>query len=436
MQSTIRPQMKASLIALIYVLLPACWLAVSSSPVAAQEPVTLDVWIFEGEEHLLPALEEAFEAAHPNVNVETTLIPEDQYAVKIDTALAAASPPDIGYLFDRRWVKAGKLLPLDEAIATHGVDLEDLNPAVIEGACTIDGQVYCLGSYTGAVVLLYNKAMFDAAGLEYPSATEPLTVDQYAELAAQLTVPNDDVTQQVWGGSAAAPYFWMPRTNMISEDARQVAGFINDEPTKHAYEVLANMVVQGHAPSSSIVQSLGMEGSSDLFLQGKLAMSISDFAEITALEAAGIDYGVATLPVEQEGDAPYLPMWTDAFAVFADSDHPAEAAEFVAFLGTEGQRLRVEVTGQPPLSARAAEEYGWVEQGNSEGRQEFLEVVGTGSPLMFVPGFGDVVSPLSDMFNLIAGGEVTAADALDEVTPRMQESLDDAWRTWEQLEQG
>ena len=141
----------------------------SPATVAAQEPVTLDVWIFEGEEHLLPALEEAFEAENPNVNVEITLIPEDQYVVKIDTALAAGSPPDIGYLYDRRWVKAGKILPLDETIAAHEIDLEDLNQGII-GNCTIDGQVYCLGSYTGAVPLLYNKTMFDEAGLDYPSA--------------------------------------------------------------------------------------------------------------------------------------------------------------------------------------------------------------------------------------------------------------------------
>ena len=84
----------------------------AGSPVAvAQEPVTLDIWIFEGEEQLLPALEEAFEAENPNVNVEITLIPEDQYVVKIDTAMAAGSPPDIGYLYDRRWVKAGKICP-------------------------------------------------------------------------------------------------------------------------------------------------------------------------------------------------------------------------------------------------------------------------------------------------------------------------------------
>jgi ABC-type glycerol-3-phosphate transport system substrate-binding protein len=181
------------------------------------------------------------------------------------------------------------------------------------------------------------------------------------------------------------------------------------------------------------MQSLGTEAQEDLFLQGKLAMVIGDFAQITELEAAGVNYGVATLPVEQEGDPPYLPMWTDSFAVFSDSDSPQEALDFVAFLATEGQRLRVEVTGQPPLSAKAAEEYGWVDQGNTVGRQEFLQAVSTGSPLMFVPGFQSVTAPLEDAFNLIAAGEVTAAEALDEVAPRMQESLDEAWQTWEQI---
>ena len=136
------------------------------------------------------------------------------------------------------------------------------------------------------------------------------------------------------------------------------------------------------------------------------------------------------LPVEQEGDPPYLPMWTDSFAVFSDSDNPAEAADFVAFLATEGQRLRVEVTGQPPLSASAAEEFGRADQGNTEGRQEFLQTVASGSALMFVPGFGNVVSPLEDAFNQMAAGEVTA-DILDELAPRMQESLNEQWATWD-----
>ena len=138
----------------------------SQAAIAAQsqEPVTLDLWIFEGEEQLLPALEEAFEAEHPNINLEITLIPEDQYVVKIDTALAAGSPPDIGFLYEQRWVETGNILPLGEIIAAHDINTDDFNQAVMEGWCFAEGQVYCLGSYIGATVLLYNKALFDAAG--------------------------------------------------------------------------------------------------------------------------------------------------------------------------------------------------------------------------------------------------------------------------------
>jgi multiple sugar transport system substrate-binding protein len=399
----------------------------------SEDPVTLTLWMFEGEEQLLPALEAAYEEANPNVDLSITMIPEDNYVVKLDTAMAAGSPPDLGFMYDRRWVKAGKILPLDDMVAAKELDLSGFNPAIMEGYCTIDGKLYCLGSYTGAVVLIYNKAMFDAAGLEYPSATEPMTIDKYAELAAALTQPSDDITQQVWGASAETPFWWMDRATMFSEDGRETLGFVNDDATKHTYEVLGNMVAQGHAPSGSVMQSLGSQNAEELFRQGKLGMVIGDFAQIAALEEAGVDYGVATLPVEVAGDPPYLPVWTDSLAVFADSPNPEAAMDFLAFMATEGQRLRVEVTGEPPLDATVAEELGWVEKGNVTARQQFLDVIAASQPLNFVPGFWDVTSPLDEGFNLIAAGEVSASDMLDDAAPRMQDSLDQAWRTWEEI---
>ena len=435
MPSRFHSRLITTLLALVLIFLPAGHLASLPSAAGAQEPVTLDYWAFEGdlEDPFMPKVIAAFQEAHPNITVETTLIPEDQYVVKLDTAMAAGSPPDIGFLYDLRWVEAGRILPLDEMIAANEINLDDFNQAIMQGHCVVEGQVYCLGSYTGAVVLIYNKAMFDAAGLDYPSAAEPLTIDEYAELAAQLTVPNDDITQRVWGASAEAPYWWMNRTTMFSEDARTVAGLINDDATKHAYQVLADMVINGHAPGQSAMQALGTEASEDLFLQGKLAMAIGDFTQIRAMEEAGVDYGVATLPVENAGDPPYLPVWTDGLAVFSDTDNPAEATEFIAFLATEGQRLRVEEVGEPPLNAAAAAEFGWAEQGNAEAREQFLQAVGAANPPMFVPGFWDVVAPLEDLYNLIASGDATAAEALDDVAPRMQDSLEQAWETWEQL---
>jgi hypothetical protein len=107
--------------------------------------------------------------------------------------------------------------------------------------------------------------------------------------------------------------------------------------------------------------------------------------------------------------------------------------EFLVFMATEGQRLRVEVTGEPPLDANVAKELKWVEQGNATARQQFLDVIAVSQPGMFVPGFWDVTSPLGEGFDLVAAGEVSASDMLDDAAPRMQDSLDQAWKTWEEI---
>ena len=50
--------------------------------------------------------QETFETAHPDISIEVTDIPEDQYVTKIDTALAAGETPDIAFVYERRWLKA------------------------------------------------------------------------------------------------------------------------------------------------------------------------------------------------------------------------------------------------------------------------------------------------------------------------------------------
>jgi multiple sugar transport system substrate-binding protein len=387
---------------------------------------TLDLWIFEGEETFLPALESAFEDEHPDIDLKITEIPEDNYTTKIDTALAANSPPDIGFITEPRWIKAGRMLPLDDVIEAEGIDVSQLNQNAFEG-CISDGTVYCLGSYSAATMLFYNKELFDDAGLPYPSATESMTVDEYASLAEQLAQPSEDLAEKVWGGEAMTPYWWMDARTHFSEDGRTTAGLVNDAATVHMYDVLAGMVADKIAPSESNFQVLG---ETEILATGQLAMSITDNASaIPLLEGARIDWGVAPLPVEQEGDEPFVSSWTDMWGVFSSSDAVEEAKEFIGFVGTTGNELRVEVGNAVSLDLSVAEELGWAEE--SAGRQEALEVMSLAQPSIFVPGYWDVTDPLWDSFALIADGEMTAQEALNDVAPEMQDSLDRAWQTWE-----
>jgi multiple sugar transport system substrate-binding protein len=394
---------------------------------ASSGPVTLNLWIFEGEETFLPALKKAFETEHPNVTLKITNIPEDNYVTKMDTALAADSPPDIGWVYETRWLKAGRVLPLDDVIASNQIDVSVLNQNALAG-CEFEGKTYCLGSYTGAVMLFYNKDLFDQAGLAYPSATEPMTIDEYAATAEKLTQPNEDLSKHVFGGSADPSFWWSDTNTHFSEDGKTVDGLVNDPATVHMYDVLTTMTREKVAPSESDYQFFG---NTEILATNQQAMAITDnISAIPVLEQAGVDWGAAPTPVEEAGEPPFVSAWTDQFGVFAGSENPEAAKEFIAFLSTEGNRLRSERADALPLDSTVAEETDWA--GQSEGRRETLEVVKLSQDETFVPGFWDVTAPLWDAFALIVEDEMTAQEALDDVAPNMQDSLDRAWQTWEE----
>jgi ABC-type glycerol-3-phosphate transport system substrate-binding protein len=117
--------------------------------------------------------------------------------------------------------------------------------------------------------------------------------------------------------------------------------------------------------------------------------------------------------------------------VFAASAHTDEALEFIKFLVTDGQRLRAE-GGQLPLDVQLATDLNWA--GDSEGRQELLSVMGLARPNIFVPNFYDYAWVLEDYYNMIIDGDMSADEAMKEAASEMQDGLDLAWETWEQLD--
>lgn len=400
------------------------------------ESISLNLWVLsepEGSEAFLPALKEAFEAEYPDITVQITEIPEDTYFTRIDTALVADSPPDIGYIFEPRWVAAGRVLPLNDVMAEQDIDLSRYNQSALAGCGeegNLEGDIYCLGSNTGTVMLLYNKGMFDEAGLEYPSDTEAMGIEEYAELAAALSQPGADVTEHVWGGVGEAPIWWMDSATHFSEDGRTTEGFVNDASTVHTYDVLTGLIRDGYAPSGAAYE---LFSNTDLLADGRLAMTISDsFADIPTLDAAGIDWGAAPVPVERDGDAAFVPSWTDPFGVFAGSPNPDAAKLFIAFAATEGNRLRVEVGDNLPLDLQLAEEWA----GDNPGRAQVAAVAQLARPGVFVPNYWEVVAPIWDLFELMVQGDMNAQEALDQAAEEMQDTLDREWATWDDIEAG
>jgi multiple sugar transport system substrate-binding protein len=417
-------------LALSLVTLTACSSNGGGSEGEEGGPVTLDYWVFESgglAGQFLDQLKAEFEAKYPDVTLNITAYPEDNYGVKLDTAIAAGKEPDLVLVFGPEQMRAGLLLPIDDVVSDNGIDLSEYVPAIVEPgdefSCNYEGKLYCLGSYAGSVQMLYNKDMFDAAGLEYPAAWPPMTPEQFIDDACKLT----DQAKVIWGGAASDPLAYVPFDMMFSADGKTATGYSNGPDFVHQVEVLASGYDRGCLPTANIMDP--WEQGRDYFAQGKLAMVITDFQDLDKVEKADINYGSTGVPTPT-GVEPYFFVWTDSVGVMASTDHPQEAKDFIGFLTTRGQEIRYQASGDLPLNLQTAKDVDWAQ--GVPGRQDGLEVLSHARPLVFVPDRWDVVAPYYDAWDLVIGGDKTAQQAMDDATPAIQENLDNAWRDWDE----
>jgi multiple sugar transport system substrate-binding protein len=172
------------------------WLAlglllVMAVPGAAQD-TTLVVWITWGDN---PAqLQELFnrygEANGVTVQVNAP-VTQDQ----VLAGLAGTEPPDIlvtgGPSDVGSWARESLIAPLDDLIASRGIDMEDMFPAPL-GQCVYGGVYYCLPWGTDTYALFWNKDLFEDAGLD--PEVPPQTLEELVEFADRLTIVEADGT--------------------------------------------------------------------------------------------------------------------------------------------------------------------------------------------------------------------------------------------------
>lgn len=219
----------------------------------------------------------------------------------------------------------------------------------------------------------------------------------------------------------------MPQDMLFSPDGRTAAGYFNGPEVVHQFEVLASGYEQGCLPTSNILDP--WEQGRDYFASEQLAMVITDFQDLDKVDNAGINWG-STAPPTPEGEDPYFFVWSDNVGVMASSEHPDEAKEFIAYIATEGQRIRYEDSGEIPLDLAIAEEIDWA--GGVPGREDGLEVLSHARSLLFVPNRWDVIDPFYNAWGLVLDGDRSAQEALDAVLPAIQQNLDKEWEDYEE----
>ncbi len=286
-----------------------------------------------------------------------------------------------------------------------------------------------MGEFLGGNILVYNKALLDDAGVEYPPADRSLTIDEYDELCRAVAKPDPDPNKAIFGCSIPDWSVTIQNKDVWGPDGRTTDGYMNSPEVAHGYEVAAGLHRDRMAPTGQILEAAA---ESDLFASGRLGITWTDFTETPKYVENGIDFGIAPFFVLHEGES-FVDTWTSPWGTFTDSADKELALEFIRFLATEAQRIRPTVSADPPLSMSVAEEVGY---GSDDPiKAQYLEVLDAAAkPQVFVPPGVEAYDPAEIMRLLVDEGQTDAKPILDAQAAAAQEELDAVWERFDEIE--
>lgn len=129
-----------------------------------------------------------FMAENPNIEVVVHTIPANgDRATKLDIMALSSSDIDVMPIADGdQFIRfeQGMLASLDDFIANDGVDMEKNFGKYAEWGKGSDGHYYGVPYRATQSMVWYNKDMFDAANVPYP--TDDWTYDEYVETARKM----------------------------------------------------------------------------------------------------------------------------------------------------------------------------------------------------------------------------------------------------------
>ncbi len=381
-----------------------------SGLVMAQTSITLAGWSSsDAENAALQEQVDAFMAANPDVTVEISLSPS--YNETMQTAFASGDYPEVFYVDSSKlpdWAEAG-------VVATAGDNIEgmdDIYPSLLE-VFTYNGELYCPPKDFSTMTLQYNKDLFDAAGVEYPTAE--WTWDDLRAASEALSGENADGQPVL--GLVTPPNLerWMPFLFQAGGSIFDADGnlVINSPEAAEALNFYVNIVADGFAgPPSAVDAGWGGEA----FGNARVAMAMEGNWVINYLKEQfpDLNWGVAPLPAGPAGQATMAFTVCYGVAANAEGETAAAAWKLVNFLtGPEGAKMVAETSfGVMPGRISAAD--AWIERFGEE-MQPFVDAAAYANKWQLPVGFQPFIDAFNDGVQQAFGGQMLAEDVLSEV---------------------
>ena len=379
--------------------------------------LTYGVW---SQDDTMQALIDAFEKENPTIKVDLQVSPFQDYWTKLQVEASGGTAPDAFWMLGDRfqlYASNDQLLNLDDAIKDADVDMS-VYPKPLVDLFNYDGHQFGLPKDFDTIGLWYNKALFDAAGVAYP--TTDWSWADVQDAAAALT----DKAAGVYG--IAAPlnrqegfYNTVAQAggSIISADGKS-SGY-DDAKTQEGLQYWVDFVKNGYSPTPA--QFADTEAVAQ-FENGTVAMYYGgSFYANRFYENADLRAKV---------DVTVLPTGVERATVinglqnvgFSKSKHPEQLKKFLLFLGGK-EAAEIQAATGAVIPAYENTQQGWVDSMPEFNLQSFLDEI----PYSVVYP----VSANTSVWNKFEDEDLASAwdgtksvkDAADELAAHMNEAL-------------
>lgn len=163
----------------------------SSLVSAAGKTVSVAIW----DNNQLSGLQEIADtwAEQSGVNVEFQVLDWTTYWTMLEAGASGGEMPDVFWMHSanaQKYMDANLLLDLNDYIAQEEtIDLENYFPGIVE-LYSQDGVQYAIPKDHDTIAAVYNKAVLDKYGIDYP--TDDWTWADFAAIAQEITEKGKD----------------------------------------------------------------------------------------------------------------------------------------------------------------------------------------------------------------------------------------------------
>jgi multiple sugar transport system substrate-binding protein len=375
------------------------------------------------------------------VEVQMTVTDADQYATKLQAAVSGNKVPDVFYIEQanlQSYVASGVLLDITDQVEEAGVDLDNIweygvdsyrFDGTLQG--TPEGRLYGLPKDVGPFAFGYNKTMLEAAGIPLPDPDVPLSLDEFRDIAKQLTTDTDgDGAVDQWGTGLNVQWnlqsmVWSNGGDWTNEDRTEVT--VDTPEFAEALQYFADLTnVDGVTPSASEAATLDTY---QRWMAGEIGFFPVGPWDVSVYNDLDFEYDLIPWPAGSTGESA---TWVGSLGigVSATSGNPDAAVQLATYLSADpdAQQTLVDANVQIPNLIDMAEEWAGAADAKPANRQEFLDIVqdyGRAMPASFTYG-AEWYDELWVNIQPVLDGKQTAADYLAEVQPKMQALLDES----------